>query len=124
MNDFSPFIERLHQLRTEFSERLERIRHDRHHVEGPVSADFKEQVTERETDEVLARLETTTQADLRQIDHALQRVEAGLYPVCERCGERIEMERLRAMPHATVCTRCVAAEERKSKQSHKARKPA
>ncbi|HZP13978.1 MAG TPA: TraR/DksA family transcriptional regulator [Nevskiaceae bacterium] len=117
MNELHSLIERLRTMRTEFGHRLDRIRHDRHHKDGPVSADFKEQVTERENDEVLARLETATTTDLRQIDHALSRVEAGLYPLCERCGERIEMQRLQAMPFATVCTRCVKAEERRRKPS-------
>ena len=78
MHKLTPLIEHLHTLRAEFSERLDRIRHDRRHVDGPVSADFKEQAVERENDEVLARLESATEQDLRQMDHALRRVEAGL----------------------------------------------
>lgn len=109
MHELTPLIETLRKLRAEFSERLDRIRHERHHVDGPVSADFKEQVVERENDEVLARLETATEQDLRQMDHALRRVAAGLYPICESCGDRIEMDRLRAMPHATTCKGCAVS---------------
>ena len=120
MHDLHAITEKLRQLRAEFSDRLDRIRRDRHHVDGPVSADFKEQVVERENDDVLARLETATEADLRQMDHALDRVQAGLYPLCEDCGDRIEMDRLRAMPFATVCKRCVAKAEAKTpKQERK-----
>lgn len=117
MQDHHSLIEKLRQLRTEFADRLERIRRDRHHVEGPVSADSEEQVVDRENDEVLARLEATTAADLRQMDHALERVQAGLYPQCEVCGDRIEFERLSAMPFATVCASCA-----KKASSTKARK--
>ncbi len=124
MSELQSLIERLRTLRAEFAERLAAIRHDHHHVDGPVSADFKEQVTERENDEVLARLEVATQADLKQMDHALSRVDAGLYPLCERCGERIEMQRLQAMPFATVCARCVVAGERVRNPDRKARNAA
>lgn len=108
MQELTTIIAELRKLRAEFSERLERIRRDRHHAEGPVSADFAEQATERENDEVLAQLEGSTAADLKQMDHALRRVEAGLYPLCEICGARIEMDRLRVMPFATVCGACAA----------------
>lgn len=114
MDNLHKIIEELRHRRAEFANRLERIRHDKNRVDGPVSADFNEQVVERENDEVLANLERTTVADLQQMDHALQRVEAGLYPICETCGDRIEMDRLRAMPHATVCAGCLREAAKKS----------
>jgi DnaK suppressor protein len=123
MNEVTHLIEKLRSLRTEMAERLQRIRNDRRRVEGPVSADFKEQVVERENDEVLAQLEDTTAADLRQMEHALSRVDAGLYPLCETCGDRIEMDRLRALPFATTCRVCVARSDteallERKKQAH------
>jgi RNA polymerase-binding transcription factor DksA len=44
--------------------------------------------------------------DLAQLDHALARIDAGLYPLCETCGARIEMDRLRVTPQATQCRIC------------------
>jgi DnaK suppressor protein len=40
---------------------------------------------------------------LLQIDDALARIEAGSYGHCERCGDAIEVERLEAIPYATLC---------------------
>jgi RNA polymerase-binding transcription factor DksA len=44
--------------------------------------------------------------ELRDIDAALARIEAGTYGKCENCGGEIEEERLRALPTATLCTKC------------------
>ncbi|MDX1622098.1 MAG: TraR/DksA C4-type zinc finger protein [Nitriliruptorales bacterium] len=40
---------------------------------------------------------------LKEIDHALQRMDEGEYGRCERCGDWIERERLEAIPYATLC---------------------
>lgn len=48
---------------------------------------------------------------LVQIDDALRRMDAGTYGTCQRCGERIETERLEALPYATLCMECKRREE-------------
>jgi len=40
---------------------------------------------------------------LREIDAALERVEAGTFGRCERCGREIDDERLEALPMARRC---------------------
>jgi DnaK suppressor protein len=92
--------------RAELAERLVRIQRDRQRQEQPLSADFSEQATERENDEVLDRLAEATGAELRQVSHALERLDAGLYGICEVCGEEIAAPRLAALPDATVCQDC------------------
>jgi DnaK suppressor protein len=42
---------------------------------------------------------------LRSVERALARIEAGVYGACERCGEAIAIERLEAIPWATLCIR-------------------
>ena len=39
---------------------------------------------------------------LRQIEHALDRIEEGTYGICEVTGEEIPMARLEAIPYATM----------------------
>ncbi len=41
-----------------------------------------------------------------EIDKALLKIEAGTYGICEKCGEPIPRERLRALPYAALCVRC------------------
>jgi DnaK suppressor protein len=48
---------------------------------------------------------------LTQIDDALRRMDAGSYGVCERCGEKIELERLEAIPYTTLCLECKRRDE-------------
>ena len=49
---------------------------------------------------------------LEQVDHALARVDAGTYGVCESCQEPIGKMRIQAFPRATLCRDCKEAEER------------
>lgn len=47
-------------------------------------------------------------AILVQIEHVLDRLDAGLYGVCESCSGAIARARLEAFPRATLCMGCVA----------------
>ncbi|MBO3662388.1 TraR/DksA family transcriptional regulator [Microbacterium stercoris] len=54
----------------------------------------------------LAGLSDAARDELREIDAALGRIEAGTYGICEVCGEPIPQDRLRARPTASRCVRC------------------
>jgi RNA polymerase-binding transcription factor DksA len=41
-----------------------------------------------------------------KVDQALERLARGSFGVCEACGDRIPIERLRAIPTTRWCTRC------------------
>lgn len=58
--------------------------------------------------ELLQRDEST----LREIEAALERVDAGTYGRCEGCEEWILKERLKAVPHARNCIDCQRRAER------------
>jgi RNA polymerase-binding transcription factor DksA len=47
-----------------------------------------------------------------QVQHALHRIDAGTYGICESCGKPIGKYRLQAFPRATLCLVCKQAEER------------
>jgi DnaK suppressor protein len=49
---------------------------------------------------------------ITQIQRALQRIEAGSYGICERCGQPIPKARLDAFPVATLDVGCKRREER------------
>lgn len=44
--------------------------------------------------------------EIEELEAALDRVEQGTYGQCERCGARIEPERLEALPTTTLCANC------------------
>jgi DnaK suppressor protein len=45
-------------------------------------------------------------AQLRLVDEALARIDAGTYGTCVRCGREISPERLEALPWAAHCIDC------------------
>ena len=50
---------------------------------------------------------------LVQTEHALERIAAGTYGVCESCGQAIGKARLQAFPRATLDVACKQREERR-----------
>src|SRR3989339_593324 len=51
-------------------------------------------------------LEKTLEISLYNVNRAIERIEAGDYGVCEKCGQNIDPERLKAFPSATSCMAC------------------
>ena len=45
-------------------------------------------------------------SNLRDVDRALAKIDAGTYGACERCGKPIDPERLEALPWAVLCIDC------------------
>lgn len=45
-------------------------------------------------------------AGLEAIDHAIKRIDLGVYGTCEDCGVEIPYERLEAVPDAVLCINC------------------
>jgi RNA polymerase-binding transcription factor DksA len=47
---------------------------------------------------------------LNEVEHALQKYEAGTYGLCDSCGQAIEQARLEAIPQASLCLNCKASQ--------------
>ena len=45
---------------------------------------------------------------LEQIEEALERIEDGVYGVCEECHARIPKTRLNAIPYTILCMKCAS----------------
>jgi len=54
-------------------------------------------------------------AEYEQLQRAMARLETGIYGICERCGKRINPDRLAVLPDATLCMEC-AQKESKARQ--------
>lgn len=101
----------LENRREELTERRERIaRHTRHRDE-PLSADFAEQAIELENGETLVALDREVNAELREIERALRRLEDGSYGICTGCGDEVGRLRLQAVPYASLCIACASKSE-------------
>ena len=44
-----------------------------------------------------------------EVTSALERIDAGTYGICEKCGRPIDIERLEALPSVGLCVTCKAA---------------
>jgi len=49
---------------------------------------------------------------LKRVSEALDHIEDGTYGTCDVCGERIQEERLKALPYANLCIKCKQKEEK------------
>ncbi len=103
MVDVAHFRKKLLKRKEELSDRLEEIEHD---LDATPNPDVEERATEREGDEVLESLGNAGLAELKSIDAALARIEAGTYGECVKCGEDISTERLEALPATPFCRNC------------------
>src|SRR5262245_20573652 len=72
----------------------------------PAEPDSEERAISRENDEVLERLDSSGREEVRMLQAALARIDAGTYGICVQCGEKISPQRLAALPYATTCITC------------------
>ena len=105
--------EGLKKENTELLAKLEQLR-----VIGQPSAERKEGSPfgkrEEGADEALElekrlALGIRLEESLNEVEHALQKYEAGTYGLCDSCGKAIEQARLEAIPQASLCLRCKAS---------------
>ena len=73
---------------------------DEHDPEGATIAFERSQV---------AALVQQVKGHVAEVEAAIQRLEAGNYGICERCGRPIASARLEARPAARTCIRCASA---------------
>lgn len=71
------------------------------------SGDSADRAIERENDEVLEEFGSTGLKELKAIEAALDRVAAGTFGICAKCGNPIAPARLAAVPHAALCEDCI-----------------
>jgi len=77
---------------------------------GDDQADSGSSALEREHELTLVN---NTRDLLEQTSHALDRLAAGTFGVCESCGQPIGKARLQAFPRAMLCVTCKQREERR-----------
>lgn len=108
--DLEKVRQSLEETKAEIEARLARTHRHLFQKDQPVSANFSEQIKQTENDEVIAALEQEGLSELRQIDNALARIDAGEYEDCALCGNAIGEKRLEALPYTDRCIRCAEAE--------------
>lgn len=103
MNDDQTLRSILEEKLGSLLHRRDKISHDLRQVAEP---DSEEQAIGRENDEVLEYLEHTSREEIRQLQEALARIDAGTYGVCTQCEGEIPEQRLAALPYTLTCIAC------------------
>ena len=119
MIESAELYERLKKEKAALLEKLEQLR-----ALGQPSAERKEGSPfgkrEEEADEA-SELEKRLvmgkrlEESLNEVEHALQKYEAGTYGLCDSCGQAIEQARLEAIPQASLCMKCKASQAKDAK---------
>ncbi|MBM4137482.1 MAG: RNA polymerase-binding protein DksA [Nitrospira sp.] len=77
--------------------------------------DLGDQATAETDRNFMLRLRGRERSLLRKIDNALERIEQGIFGICERCKEDIGIKRLEARPVTTLCIECKMQQEEEEK---------
>lgn len=83
--------------------------------EQTVFPDLGDQATAESDRNFMLRLRGREQRLLNKIEEAMERIDNGVFGVCDSCGEEISLERLRARPVATLCIDCKEEQEEEEK---------
>ncbi len=95
--------------KAEMEARLTRTHKHIYQKDEPVSANFNEQIKQTESDQLVHALEAEGKEELKAINRALQRLDAGDYLRCSNCAQAIGKQRLSAIPYTDLCIKCASA---------------
>lgn len=106
MPDLAEARSRLEAQLAELEDRLTRIERD---LGEEPDADSSERAVQMEDDEALEGQAAMISNEIASVRRALERIEAGTYGECVRCGEPIAEGRLQARPESALCIGCASA---------------
>ncbi|HUW44985.1 MAG TPA: TraR/DksA C4-type zinc finger protein [Dehalococcoidia bacterium] len=111
--------ERLKKEKAELLEKLEQLialgQPSAERKEGSPFGKREEGADEASELEKRLILEERLGESLNEVEHALQKYEAGTYGLCDSCGQTIERARLEAIPQASLCLNCKAQQAKETK---------
>jgi DnaK suppressor protein len=88
------------------ADRVQRVRADLGRDDGSLPLGGEGVVIVRENGEMLRTIEKFACSEITRIDAALERMEEGVFGLCEECSGEIEAECFVARPDAARCKAC------------------
>jgi len=85
-------------------------------LDEDIESEVVEEGQEETMARLLARLDERGRMEIEAIDHALERIDRGVYGLCATCGEAIPLARQRAVPTAETCLPCARAREARDRR--------
>jgi DnaK suppressor protein len=80
-----------------------------------VFPDLGDQATAEIDRNFMLRLKGRERKLLKKIDEAIERIEQGVFGICDKCGLEINIRRLEARPVTTMCIECKTLQEEEEK---------
>ncbi|MDD5530449.1 MAG: TraR/DksA C4-type zinc finger protein [bacterium] len=102
-------LKRKTDLESRLTKLEEKFRHTQQEDSGDASSHplhIGDIASDTETKEQNSYMISSIVKELRKIHGALDRLASGNYGICESCGEQIDINRLKAVPHAEFCIKC------------------
>ena len=119
MTESTELYERLKKEKAQLLEKLEQLRARGQPLaerrEGSPFGKREEEADEASELEKRLALEERLGESLNEVEHALEKYEAGTYGLCDSCGQTIEQARLEALPQASLCLNCKASQAKDAK---------
>ncbi|HVW00350.1 MAG TPA: TraR/DksA family transcriptional regulator [Planctomycetaceae bacterium] len=81
------------------------------------AGDVGDAAAEGSQSELYTQLAALESRELTQIDQAIELIRAGRYGLCEGCGDRIPIARLKALPFTPLCIDCQRKQESSRRES-------
>ena len=112
----SPRETRVHQIKLKLLHQKEMLLNEAEEAlnELPgqtIFPDLGDQASAETDRNFMLRLRGREQRLLKKIEQALERVESGIFGICEDCGNEINIQRLEARPVTTMCIDCKTLQE-------------
>lgn len=94
-------------LRAELAERLMRAEIIEDDLRRPLEAAPADRAIDLADDEALAGVDEVLHREISDIRAALHRIGKGTYSTCTKCGRKIGVNRLKTLPTASRCVKCM-----------------
>ncbi|GIW97009.1 MAG: hypothetical protein KatS3mg111_0342 [Pirellulaceae bacterium] len=79
---------------------------------SPVRGEIADVAVETAHEDLISQLADSENRELRNVEEALSRMQAGTYGNCEGCDKPIPLARLEVLPYAKLCIKCQTMVER------------
>jgi DnaK suppressor protein len=81
--------------------------------------DLGDQATAETERSFMLRLRGRERRLLKKIDEAIERIESGVFGICDKCGMEIDIRRLEVRPVTTLCIECKIQQEEEERLTEK-----
>ena len=90
-------------LKNEYETRIDKIEDHIKNPQDDLNEHWDDQAISYRQNDMRKNLMGEARQSLIYVDNALSRIKNGTYGECEVCGKQIEVQRLEALPYATLC---------------------